>query len=186
MDNEVLHIQNCQLGQLDSFSVLYEKYVDEIYKFVYLKTYDREKCEDITSEVFIKAMNSISTFKIGKAMNFRAWLYKIAYNQVIDTFKREKETTSFEDYIDKGMEDDIWKKIDDKEKLKQVFWFLDTQKGEQKDIVIMRIWSDMSYKEIAEITGKSEINCKKIFSRTMALVNANFVLFLGLFLYIIL
>ena len=186
MDNEVLHIQNCQLGQLDSFTMLYEKYIDEIYKFVYLKTYDREKCEDITSEVFIKALNSISTFKLGKWANFRAWLYKIAYNQVIDTFKKEKETTSFEDYIDTWMEDDLWKKIDDKEKLKQVFWFLGQQKQEHKDIVIMRVWSGMSYKEIAEITGKSEINCKKIFSRTMALVNANFILLLGVFLYIIL
>lgn len=185
MDNEMLHIQNCQLWKFDSFSELYEKYVDEVYKFVYLKTYDTQKAEDITSEVFMKAINSINTFKVWKTANFRAWLYRIAYNLVIDTFKKEKEVTSFEDYIENWIEHDLWRKIDDKEKLKEVFWFIWEQKKEHSDIVIMRVWWWLNYKEISQITGKSEANCKKIFSRAIALVNANFILLLGALLYII-
>lgn len=181
----MLHIQNCQLGKLDSFSELYDTYIDEVYRFVYLKTYDSQKAEDITSEVFMKAINSIGTFKVGKMANFRAWLYRIAYNQVIDTYKKEKETTSFEDYIEKGIEHDIWRRIDDKQKLREVFGFLARQKKEHSDIVIMRVWEWLTYKEISQITGKSEVNCKKIFSRTMALVNANFLFLIGLLTYII-
>lgn len=178
----MLNIQNCQLWKFDSFSELYEKYVDEVYKFIYLKTYDTQIAEDITSEVFMKAINSINTFKIDKQANFRAWLYKIAYNQVIDTYKSKKEIISFEEYIDTGLETDLWKTIDNKKKLKDIFSFLDSQKKEYKDIVIMRVWWGLSYKEISQITGKSEANCKKIFSRSVATINANFACILFLIL----
>ena len=178
----MLLIQNCQLWKYDSFSELYERYADEIYKFVFLKVYEQEKAEDITSEVFMKAINSIQTFTIGKWANFRAWLYKIAYNQVIDSYKKAKENISLEDYVEKWLEEDIWKKIDDKDKLKKVFQYLETEKKDYKDVVIMRVWDWLSYKEIAHILGKSEVNCKKIFSRAIAVLNANicFLILLGL------
>ncbi len=153
---------------------------------MYLKTYDTPKAEDITSEVFVKALNSISTFKLDAGANFRAWLYRIAYNQVVDTFKKEKEIVTFEDYIEDGIEHDIGRQIDDKEKLKSVFALLAKQKEEHRDIAIMRIWNGLSYKEIAEITGKSEVNCKKIFSRMMAVVHANFVFLIACMLYFVL
>ena len=169
----MLLIQNCQLGKYDSFSELYESYCDEIYKFIYLKIYDTQKAEDITSEVFMKAINSIQSFTIGKWANFRAWLYRIAYNQVVDTYKKQREQVSLEEYIESGFEEDLWKKIDDKEKLKQAFSFLEKEKKDYQDIVIMRVWDWLSYKEISHIIGKSEVNCKKIFSRAIAMINAN-------------
>lgn len=181
----MLHIQNCQLWKFDSFTELYEKYIDEIYKFVYLKIYDSQKAEDITSEVFMKALNSINTFKLGKWANFRAWLYRIAYNQVIDTYKKEKNITSFEEYIDVWIEKDLGKEIDNKKKLKEVVSFLSEQKKDHSDIVFMRIWSGLSYREIAEITGKSEVNCKKIFSRSVSLLNTHFILGVCILMYII-
>lgn len=184
MDNEMIIIQNCQLGKFDAFWELYEKYVDEIYRFVYLKTYDSHKAEDITSEVFMKAINSINTFKITKGANFRAWLYRIAYNHIVDSYKKEKDLKSLEEYLEKWLEQDLGKEIDDKEKLKQVFTFLSEQKKEHKDIFIMRIWWGLSYIEISTITGKSVVSCKKTFSRTIALINANFVLLL-LFVFIL-
>ena len=182
MDDEMLSIQNCQLWKFDAFTELYEKYIDEIYKFVYLKTYDSQKAEDITSEVFYKAINSINSFKIWKTANFRAWLYRIAYNQVIDTSKKTKDIISFEEYLDIWLENDLWKKIDDKQKLKDIFNFLKTQKKDYTEIVTMRVWGGLSYKEISVITGKSEVNCKKIFSRSVALINANFALILFFFI----
>ncbi|MGB2111176.1 MAG: RNA polymerase sigma factor [Patescibacteria group bacterium] len=56
--------------------------------------------------------------------------------------------------------------------------FLNTLKPEQKEIIILRIWEDLSYKEISEITGKSEDNCKKIVSRNLKNIAANFIIFL--------
>jgi RNA polymerase sigma-70 factor (ECF subfamily) len=62
MEDKELVIQ-CQSGNLGVFSELYDRYIDKIYKFVYLKTSNQEIAEDITSEVFYKAMNSINSFK---------------------------------------------------------------------------------------------------------------------------
>ena len=62
--NEQEIIILCQKWKLENFSYLYEKYIDEIYKFVYLKTYDKELCEDIVCQTFLKAIDKISSFKI--------------------------------------------------------------------------------------------------------------------------
>lgn len=57
--------------------------------------------------------------------------------------------------------------------LEGVLTYLDTLPKEQKNIIIMRVWDDLSYKEIAEITGKSVDACKKMVSRIMAQIAAN-------------
>jgi len=78
----------CQNSKIDNFALLYEKYIDEIYKFVYLKTYDKDLSEDLTSQTFLKALDKIHTFKVTPDANFRAWLYRIAYNLIVDNYKR--------------------------------------------------------------------------------------------------
>jgi RNA polymerase sigma-70 factor (ECF subfamily) len=72
---------------LEHFSELYDIYFDKIYKFVFLKTYDRQLAQDITSETFFKALDKINTFKNNKESSFKAWIYRIAYNLVIDDYK---------------------------------------------------------------------------------------------------
>jgi RNA polymerase sigma-70 factor (ECF subfamily) len=72
---------------LEHFSELYETYFDKIYKFVFLKTYDRQLAQDITYETFLKALDKINTFKNNKESSFKAWIYRIAYNLVIDNYK---------------------------------------------------------------------------------------------------
>lgn len=155
---------------MDYFSELYEKYVDAIYKFVYLKTYDKEISEDITSIVFIKAFEKIHTFKNIEWANFRAWVYRIAYNQIVDTFKAQKDSVSMEEILEIGYQNDFAKNLDNKDQVKEVFAYFDTLKPRHKEIMIMRLWDDLSFKEISEITWESLDNCKKIVSRTLAKV----------------
>jgi len=59
-----------------------------------LKTTNREVAEDIVSDVFLSAINNISSFKIESSSSVQAWLYKIAYNKVIDFYRTNKD---FED-----------------------------------------------------------------------------------------
>lgn len=169
----------CQSWDLSRFWELYDKYINKIYKFIYLKTSSQEIAEDITSEVFMKAMNSLSKFDTEKQnYSFQSWIYTIAQNKVIDFYRTNKQTSDIQDYYDLWEYKDFAWDIDNKDKLNEVMKFLDTLKPEQKEIMILRIWEDLSYKEISEITWKSQDNCKKIVSRNLKNIAANFVIFL--------
>lgn len=167
------------------YSDLYDKYVDKIYNFVYLKTFSVSDSEDITSEVFFNAYDKIDSFKEKSWATFQSWIYKIAYNKVIDFYRNKKENTSFEE-----VEDFLWyneelsKSIDNKDKLKEIFEYINTLKKEHKEVLIMRFWEDLNYKEISHITSMSENNCKKIVSRNMKIISENYSAF-ALLLFLI-
>lgn len=153
-------------GDTSSFGTLYDTFVRDIYRFVYYKTHHKEIAEDLTSQVFMKAFEKIGTYNEKKG-GFRTWLYQIARNTVIDHYRSEKETKSIEDAWDVVSADDTSALADKNLQIEQVKKYLQLLKSEQRDIVIMRLWQDMSYKEIAEILGKSEASCKMSFSRSL-------------------
>lgn len=152
---------------------IFEKYSDNLYKFIYLKVSSAEFAEDILSETFLKCLNNLEKFKPKNESSLKSWIYTIAYNLVKDFYRKHKEKISIDEIFEIWIEENFWAKIDDKNKLKQVKEFLLDIKAEQREILIMRIWNDLSYKEIAEITWKSVDNCKKIVSRVLQNINAN-------------
>lgn len=158
----------CQKWKLEHFWELYEKYADPIYKFIYLKTYDKELSEDLSSQTFFKALDKINSFKNDDDSNFKAWIYRIAYNLVIDNYSWKKETIQMDELLEFGYDENFWQNLDNKEKLREVFAYFDTLKEKHKQILIMRLWDDLSYKEISELTGESLDNCKKVVSRTLS------------------
>ncbi|MGE4444871.1 MAG: RNA polymerase sigma factor [Candidatus Altimarinota bacterium] len=161
-------IRLCQKGKLEHFGELYEKYADPIYKFIYLKTYDKELSEDLTSQTFFKALDKIQSFKNDADSNFKAWIYRIAYNLVIDNYSGKKETVQMDELLEFGYDENFGQNLDNKEKLREIFAYFDTLKDKHKQILIMRLWDDLSYKEISELTGESLDNCKKVVSRTLS------------------
>lgn len=171
---ELQLIKACQSGELHSFTELYELYFSKIYRFVFLKVRDKEQAEDITSETFFKALAKIKSFKPMAGAGFGSWLYKIAYHQVLDFYKKDKPLISLDEVMPfVGEESNLNEQLDSRAKLKEVLEFLNDIPTEQKDILVMRLWDDLSYKEIAEVTGKSVDNCKKIVSRNLQKVKDN-------------
>jgi RNA polymerase sigma factor (sigma-70 family) len=87
-----------------------------------------------------------------------------------------KQTEELDSCFDLWVETDLSKEIDNKDKLKKIFEYVNWLKKEHRDVFMYRIWEDLSYKEIAEITGITESNCKQIVSRTLKNIWANFAL----------
>ncbi|MBD3208004.1 MAG: sigma-70 family RNA polymerase sigma factor [Candidatus Nealsonbacteria bacterium] len=166
----------CQKGNLEEFSRLYNKYVEKIYNFIYYKSFHKETAEDLTSETFLKALKGIKKFDSNKG-SFSSWLYRIARNNVID-FYRKKKASSIDEFwgIDSG--EDIVSDIINKERVAEVKAYLKKLDSEKREIVIMRVWDNLPYKEIAEIVGKSEAACKMSFSRVMGQMREDFSLIL--------
>lgn len=180
---DVEKVKQIQIWNKEVFSILYEDYVDEVYKFIYLKTLDVEKSEDLTSETFISALKNISNFDTeNPESNFKAWIYKIAYNKVINFYKTKDREVEFSDNLDLSFETDFWKNLDNKEKLKNILNYLGTLKKQEREIIIYRIWYDLSFSEIAEVLWISTENCRKISSRTMKKISANFLALFFIFL----
>lgn len=163
---EIKTIKSIKKGNLDDFTLIYEKYVKKIYDFVYYKTHHKETAEDIVSSVFMKALNNISGFDCGKG-TIQAWLYKIARNSVIDHYRGRKNDKNIEDIWDLAGDDSLEEDFDVKNKLTEVKEYLKKIKSSQRDIIIMRLWQGLSYREISEILGKSEASCKMSYSRSI-------------------
>ncbi len=166
-------IEEYKSWDTSAFGTIYEKYIDQIYKVVFFKVSSREVAEDIVSEAFIKWLNSLENFVPKSESSLKSWLYTISYNLVKDYYRTKKEEIDIDEVFNLWVEEYFWENLDNKEKLKEVVDFLKTIKEEQREILIMRIWNDLSYKEISEITGHSVSNCKKIVSRVLQNVNAN-------------
>ncbi|MBT3412772.1 MAG: sigma-70 family RNA polymerase sigma factor [Candidatus Jacksonbacteria bacterium] len=160
-------IERCQKGDIAEFGKLYDSYITPIYKFVYYRTHHTQTAEDLVSTVFLKALKNISQYS-SEAGSFSSWLYRIARNTVIDHYRTSKTEIDIEDVWDLQTNEDIPKDLDTKNKLKDISEYITKLKPEQRDIIVMRLWDGLSYKEIAEIMQKSEASCKMTFSRTMA------------------
>lgn len=156
----------CQTGDKEKFGILYDEYVRKIYDFIYYKTHHKETAEDLTSRVFVKALEKINIFDCGRGF-FSAWLYRIARNSVIDFYRTKKGDIGIDDVWDLASGGDLERDIDAKQKLEKVEKYLKKLKSEQREIIMLRVWQGMNYKEIAEIMDKSEAGCKMMFSRAI-------------------
>lgn len=180
---ELKIIKKIQAWEKALFWELYEKYIDEIYKFVYLKTTNVEISQDLVSETFFSALQNIWNFDTTKASaNFRARIYKIAYNKTINHYKICDRETGICEYIDLPCEQDFAWDLDNKEEIKNILSYLKTLSDNERNVIIYRIWHDLSFKEISEILWISLDNCKKISSRTLKKINSNFLILLFIFL----
>lgn len=74
-----------------AFADLYERYRPEIHAFVFRRVGDPHRAEDITSQVFLRALRGLPAYRSG---SFRGWLYQIARNAITDSYRRERPTTS--------------------------------------------------------------------------------------------
>lgn len=170
--NELKVISSCQQGDLEQFTKLYDAYIRKIYDFIYYKTTHKQTAEDLTSLTFLKALEKIRSFSPAKG-TFQSWLYQIARHAVIDHYRTKKETVDIDDVWDLAGTGDIERDLDAKAKLAEVEKYLSGLKSEQRDIIIMRAWQELSYQEIAGITGKSEASCKMMYSRAIGALRQN-------------
>lgn len=140
-----------ELAQRDPahFAALYDRYLDDIYAYCYRRLGTRELTEDATSQVFLQALAALPRFR---AHSFRAWLYTIAHNVVIDVHRARPTLPLIDDAAldqhshDSGLD---WhaSELDVRQLLTQLT-------PEQREVVELRL-SGMTGPEIAQILGRS-------------------------------
>jgi RNA polymerase sigma-70 factor (ECF subfamily) len=139
------------------FAKLYEKHADEIFRYLYVRTSDRELAEDLASETFSKALESIDSFDFG---NGRAWLYAIARNKLIDHW-RAKKTLNIEEAVEIIDESaTLAEKTSLGLEIEKVRNLLKSLTKTDQEIIQLRFFQGMSAKETADVLDMSEENVR--------------------------
>lgn len=157
----------CKNGALDQYVHLYDEYVQGLYQFVIYRVQHKQTAEDLVSQIWLKALERIDTYDSQKA-SFKTWIYRIARNTVYDYYRTKKSEQDIDDMWTIADTHDVEYDTALKIALEKTSALLKELKPEQRDIVMLRVWDQLSFKEIAELVGKSEAACKMSFSRSVA------------------
>ena len=144
-------------GDVGAFGQLYDKHVDAIYRYVYYRVRDDAEAEDLTSDVFMRALKAISRYEPRQA--FLAWLYRIARNAVIDRARRGGRQVSFEDALKHPSADQIVEpdmEILSRSNSDALRKALGQLTPLQQEVIVLRFLEGYSTQEIARIVGKRE------------------------------
>lgn len=154
-----------QEGDREAFGELYDAYVKRIYATIYYKTHHKETAEDLTSATFFKALDKIGSLDATRP--FGPWLYSIARNTVVDHYRSRRSTISIEDAWDLPDDSDLLKDADLHYQMREVRKHMRSLTSLQREIITLRLWEGLSYREIGEIMNTSENSAKVTFSRAM-------------------
>lgn len=149
-------VKRAKEGEVEAFGLIYDRFLPQIYRFIFLKVSSKTEAEDLSQQVFMKAWQAIYRFE-SEGAPFVSWLYKIARNLVIDFYRTNKSEFQLEENILVG---DLKIDVEDKVFLKQsqakLTKSLKELTNEQQDVIILRFVEDLSYSEISKIMKKKQ------------------------------
>lgn len=160
--NDAFLVKSYMEGDEQSLSILINRHQQRIYSFIFSKVFDKDVAEDIFQDTFIKVIRTLKRGKYNEEGKFLPWVMRISHNLVIDHFRKNKRMPKFENNgdfnifsvlcdSDLNAEKQIIKdqiEADVQELIKEL-------PEDQLEVLVMRIYKDMSFKEISERTGVS-------------------------------
>jgi RNA polymerase sigma-70 factor (ECF subfamily) len=149
-------IRRAQQHDPMALTQIYEENFDKIYRYIVLKIGDRTEAEDMTQQVFLNVLKSISSFK-WKGMPFTSWLYRIAHNQVVDYLRKKSKRATVP--LDESMPfigDSPEHAAEQKIEIEGLAIAAQKLTSAQREVISLRFAAEMSVAEVAEVMGRSE------------------------------
>ena len=155
-------VSNYILGEEIALSVLINRHQARLYGFIFSKIQDRDATEDVFQDTFIKVIRTLKRGNYNEQGKFLPWVMRIAHNLVIDYFRKNNRMPKFKNKGDFDIfsvlsdeSPNAESKIVENQIADQVRILLEELPEDQKAVIKMRIYQDMSFKEISENTGVS-------------------------------
>ncbi len=158
MQDEQCLVQKAQQKDKEAFAELYEAYFDKIYRYIMLKTGNQADAEDMTQQVFLKALKSLPSYKY-QEVPFSAWLYRIAHNQMVDHFRKSskhQDCELAEEITPDNPDDNPQRQVELKTDIESLIKATRQLTKSQQEVIALRFSSDLPVAEVARLMGKSE------------------------------
>ena len=156
-------------GDGDAFGVLYEKYIDQIYNYIYFRTSNVKDAEDICSRVFLRALRHIERYE-DRGYPFSAWLYRIAHNLVVNWYRdreRSDEISLTEQYPPPKMDGDVEDRIEKENETEMLLAVIQELPEDRKELLILKHVEGLTNTEIGLIMDRTEGAVKALYHRTL-------------------
>jgi len=154
-------VRRAQKHDPAAFGQLYEEHFDRIYRYIVLRVRNRADAEDLTQQVFLRALEHIGSYRY-RGMPFSSWLFRIAHNQVVDHWKkksREKVKLLTQDEMAEAgalSDDDPADLAERKVGLEQLAEACERLSDGQREVISLRFAGGLSVAETAKVMGKRE------------------------------
>ncbi|MBM4443748.1 MAG: sigma-70 family RNA polymerase sigma factor [Chloroflexi bacterium] len=161
MQREEELVRRAQMRDPAAFGQLYEEHFDRIYRYIVLRVRNQADAEDLTQQVFLKALEHIGSYR-HRGMPFASWLFRIAHNQVVDHWKkksREKVKLLTQDEMAEAgalSGDDPADLAERKVGLEQLAAACERLSDGQREVISLRFAGGLSVAETAKVMGKRE------------------------------
>lgn len=160
--SDALLVQNYIAGNENALATLIKRHESKIYGFIYSKISDRDISNDIFQDTFMKVIKTLKTNSYNEEGKFLPWVMRISHNLIIDHFRKNKKMPLFRETeefsIFSIMSDDamtVENKIIADQVETDLKKLIEELPNDQKEVLVMRMYQDMSFKEISETTGVS-------------------------------
>lgn len=149
----------------EAFGALYDRYFGQIYRFVFSRLRDQTAAEDVTSEVFMKALRGIPRYQ-DTGRPFAAWLYQISVNSINDRFRATRPTVDLDEMYDlaatgPGLEDTAVQRAE----MREIWQSVESLPAQQRTALVLKFQEDLKISDIAAVMGKSEGAVKLLIHR---------------------
>jgi len=159
---DALLVKNYVAGDENALATLIKRHQSKIYGFIYSKISDRDVSDDIFQDTFIKVIKTLKLNAYNEEGKFLPWVMRIAHNLIVDHFRRNKKMPMFretEEFSIFSIMSDNVPNIESQIITSQVESdlrkLIDELPADQKEVLVMRMYQDLSFKEISELTGVS-------------------------------
>lgn len=159
-DQELIHM--FRNGNSEALSQLIDRYKDKIFTSIYLLVKDKYLAEDIFQDTFIKVIDTLNSGRYTDEGKFLPWVMRIGHNLCVDHFRKVKRTPAIKTSDDHDIfevlnfsEAGVDEKIMQGQSHARVSKMLDLLPEDQKEVIIMRHYAELSFKEIAKLTNCS-------------------------------
>jgi len=159
---DALLVRNYVEGDENALTILINRHQSKIFGFIYSKISDRDISNDIFQDTFIKVIKTLKSRAYNEEGKFLPWVMRIAHNLIIDHYRKNKKMPMFRETeefsIFSIMSDDsltIENQIIQEQVEIDLKKLIEELPADQKEVLVMRMYQDMSFKEISEITGVS-------------------------------